>query len=41
MNAFYSHLVGYFLSYIAVSGSGTSLYQLNQGGCWPTATKPP
>lgn len=47
MNAFYTPLVCYFLFDIAEflliypDGSGTSLYQLSQGGCWPTAVKPP
>lgn len=47
MNAFYTYLVCYFLSHIAEflfispDGGGTSLYLLNQGGCWPTAVKPP
>lgn len=46
MNAFYTHSVCYFVSHIAEfllispDGGGTSLFQLNQGGCWPIATNP-
>lgn len=47
MNAFYPHLVCYFLSRIAEfllispDGGGIFLHQLHQGAPWPTAVKPP